>query len=303
MDGGWALIVNPAAGGGKGYRRYRDVLNRLNAADQSINCYLSDSSKNLRILAQQVRDSGVSTIIAMGGDGTIHEILNGLAPNVSDLKDISLGIVPAGNCNSFLRHFGTALNTKTAVDRILEGRSRIVDLGQVHYTNNSSFRSAFFLHLFGMGFFVDVCKVLNQRYRRWGTLGSTLATLTSLSSLHCERSRLIIEEKLYSYNMSWLAICNSQYIGGAMRMAPKASLTDGKLDMLFTERAEKRDLLLSLFRIFGGNHIGKSGVHYKQIRSLSLECDRPVEFIMDGEVYTATPVHIETCPQALRLLV
>lgn len=295
----WSLIVNPAAGRGEAARLYPLLQARLEAAGHRVTCVTTNAPGHARELARQARAAGAAALVAVGGDGTVHEVLNGLGNSPEAMAGVALGIIPVGTGNSFLRDFGVG-SPEAAVERVLAGRQRAVDVG--HFTCAAG-EQGLFLNLLGIGFIAEVCLLANRRYKGWGAAGYTLAALQALLSLRSYSGTLILDGEERRGRWSMLAVCNSQYTGGAMWIAPPAVTDDGRLDVVALAGGSRLQFVRLLGDVFQGRHLGRPGVSHATARVVEIACEQPLRLMPDGEVYGTTPVRVEIWPGALQLLV
>lgn len=266
----WVIIFNPAAHGEK-TRRARRFLDQLR--DPDIDVRVTRAPGEAAALAAAAQSEGATAIIAAGGDGTLNEVVNGVAPS-----DTPIGLIPLGTANVFARELGLPLRPRAAWDCIRDGTIRRVDLGFIERAG----QRRYFVQLAGIGF--DAAAVRAARWeqkKRLGPLAYVLAGLQVLRQPHCPPAILI---------------GNGRYYGGPFRVFPHAQLTDGKLDICIFERPG----LHLLGHILTGRHLLRPDVRYFQTDSFEHDGELWVE--VDGELAGTTPVRLGVLPQALRVL-
>ncbi|MCS7048634.1 MAG: diacylglycerol kinase family lipid kinase, partial [Verrucomicrobiae bacterium] len=221
-------------------------------------------------LAAAAQAEGATAIIAAGGDGTLNEIVNGIAPS-----DVPVGLLPLGTANVFARELGLPLRLPAAWQCIQQGRTRRVDLGFVEF--NSQRR--YFVQLAGIGF--DAAAVRAARWeqkKQLGPLAYVLAGLRVLRQTPCPPAILV---------------GNGRYYGGPFRVFPHAQLTDGKLDICICERPG----LPLVWAVLAGRHLQRPDVRYFQTDSFTHDGQLWVE--VDGELAGTTPVRLGVLPRGL----
>ena len=175
----YVAIVNPAAGGGKCGRRAKVELERLRAGGLQVEARLTSGPGDATELAREAYAEGIRDFIAVGGDGTAFEVLNGLFPQALEARNrVSLGVLPLGTGNSFLRDF-TDEGADYAVRSILEGQQRTCDVIQLTHKDGV----LYFMNLMSLGFVADVCALANRRFKRFGDLGYVMGVFSEVARL------------------------------------------------------------------------------------------------------------------------
>lgn len=261
------VIFNPAARGEKS-RRARRFLDLLRQA--GIEVWSTRAPGEAGALAAAAQANGASAILAAGGDGTLNEVVNGIAPS-----DTPVGLIPLGTANVFARELGLPLQPRAAWECIREGWTRRVDLGFIEHNG----QRRYFVQLAGIGF--DAAAVRAARWeqkKQFGPLAYVLAGLEVLRQSPCPPAILI---------------GNGRYYGGPFRVFPRAQLTDGKLDICIFERPG----LHLVWPVLTGRHVHRADVQYFQTDSFEHDGEWWVE--VDGELAGTTPVRFGVLPRAL----
>jgi YegS/Rv2252/BmrU family lipid kinase len=222
------LIANPRAGHGKGARMLKRAVGRLRAAGRDPEIHETTAPGHATALAAQARDADL--VIALGGDGTLHEVLNGLFVEGQPSR-AALAVLPAGTGNSFLRDFGIT-EFEQALGRLLCGSERRVDVGRFTCSTPEGTRTGVFISLIGVGFVAEVCTVVQRKYKGMGAASYVWGALATLAALRPWTVRLTLDGITEQKTLTMAALCNSRYTGGAMLAAPTASLEDGRLDII-----------------------------------------------------------------------
>ena len=297
-------IVNPAAGGGRCGKRAPAVLGRLRRAGVEVEERRTSAPRDATRIAHEAYAEGYRAFLAVGGDGTCCEVVNGLSSGGFEQDPelrARLGVLPLGTGNSFLFEFSgngdSDQGTEHTLRALIEGRRSSCDVlrlthaeGQVHFVN-----------LFGFGFAADVtCHTLSGRYKRWGNLGYVLGVLHTVVRLRHKTLPLRIEGgALESDPMTLLCVCNTRYTAGAMMMAPGASVTDGLADLIRVEPLGRLAIVRAFPRIYRGTHVEMPTVSARATPRIEFEVTEPVEVMVDGEILEIVPRSIEVLPGAL----
>jgi len=291
----WLTIVNPAAGGGRCGRRAPAALESLRrdglALEVRHTCAPGDATR----FAREGRAAGFDHFLCVGGDGTSFEVLNGLFPSSGARP--TLGALPLGTGNSFLRDFGI-LTSDEALARLRAGATRAVDLiradhagGVLHYLN-----------ILSLGFSATVGALTNQRYKPLGAAGYGLAVLDGVLALRHPTFPVRLDARPDSRACTFLAFCNSRFTGGTMEMAPAASPSDGLLDVIRVGPLGRLALLRALPKLYAGTHVRLPEVEASTARRVEFEAGPATPVMVDGEVLPLELRALEVLPGALTLV-
>lgn len=292
-------VVNTAAGGGRCRARFDGAYRRLTEGGLVVEPHFTDGPGHAIELIHEAYVAGRRRFLAVGGDGTGYEAVNGLFADDRAPEGAVLGILPLGTGNSFLRDFGV-LSEEAAIAAILRGKTREVDVvrcehgaGVLHYMN-----------LLSIGFTARVGALTNERFKGLGSAGYVAAVLASLARLEHPVDPVALDSGPRDARPAvFLTFSNSQYTGGAMHMAPHASTSDGKLDVIRAGELGRLAIATTLPKIFTGKHVHKAGVEESQVARVDFLEPREQDVMIDGEVLRLTLHNLEVRRAALTLLV
>lgn len=293
-------VVNPAAGGGRCGKLAGEALARLRAAGLALDAVETRSPGEAVQLVREAYARGQREFVAVGGDGTAYEIVNGLFPEAASGERASLGFLPLGTGNSFLRDF-TNRGTDHAAEAILAGRRRGCDVvrlthagGVLHYIN-----------LLSMGFAADVTDVTNRRFKRLGELGYLFGVFACLVPLHRRAfpARVNGEADFDRRRCLFLTFSNSKFTGGKMMIAPLASPEDGLVECVRWGPIGRIGLLRNLSTLFDGSHIHHPLASRRGARRVEFDLPGPAVVMVDGEVMELKLKSLEVLPGALDVMV
>lgn len=288
-----AVIVNPAAGRGRAARRIaalRESLDReCSAAGASGRMLLTEGPRHAERLARQAVAEGADLVVAAGGDGTVGEVLNGLAGTSA-----RLGLVPLGTGNDLSRHLRVPSDIAGAVRLLFRGEPRRIDLGVVAGRR--------FANAAGCGFDATVAERVNRGLFLRGTPAYLCAVLQTLATYRATHLRLLVDDACVETPALLCAIANSSSYGGGMRVAPDASVCDGLLDVCIVRDVGRIEFLRNFPRVFRGTHVTHPGVTMLLGARVSVRSDPPAPVLVDGEVIGATPVEVSVEPSALTVM-
>ena len=289
-------IINPAAGGGRCRTRYPDAVARAAAAGVTLDVALTEGPGHATQLARDAYASGIRRIVACGGDGTTHEVVNGLLP-AAQPGEVALGFLPLGTGNSFLRDFSEDPG-RHAFDALIAGKTRRCDVLQIEHAEGVLYS----LNLLSIGFVADVNATTHRRFKRMGEAGYSAGVVWELANLRPRPFPMRLDEGAWDDTpLTFASFNNSRFTGGKMMMAPHANTGDGRLDVVRAEGMSRLRLLTTVPRIFGGSHVGQPGITSEQARSVQFREDTPVDVMVDGEVARLRLRRISTLPGALEV--
>jgi YegS/Rv2252/BmrU family lipid kinase len=300
MNRCFLAIVNPAAGGGRCGRMARAALDKLRAAGVALEVSETQRPGQATALARAAYARGCRQFIAVGGDGTACEIVNGLFPEAMTGGRPTLGFLPLGTGNSFLRDF-TDRGAEHAMEAILAGRRQICDvLRLIHVAGE-----LYFINLLSMGFAADVTATANRRFKRLGELGYILSVLLCLARLRRRSFPLRADDdaELDRRRCLFLSFNNSKFTGGKMMIAPQASTSDGLIEYVRWGPIGRLGLLRNFPALFDGSHISHPLASRRAVRQIEFALDAPVDVMVDGEVLTLDCRRIDVLSGALDVLV
>jgi diacylglycerol kinase (ATP) len=295
------LVLNPRAGKGKGIKAFAAIRELLGQRIKTMEVRVSEYAGHAFQIGREAAKNGYERILSIGGDGTPFEIVNGLYAEGRPRQAIELGMIPAGTGNSFLRDF-SVISWRQAVENILSGRSRQVDLVEISYQRDQKEIKQYYLNILGVGLIADILKLTNEKLKGFGSLGYSLAVMMRLAKGMRNRMLLTVDGEKMEIADSALVISNSKFTGGGMKIAPMADTQDGRVDVVIFEGVNRRDILNIFSRVFKGTHVGHPKV--KTFRAAEIAIDScPQELLMaDGELLGQTPLRLKVLPGELTIL-
>jgi len=296
------LILNPAAGKGKGKKIFSKIHSLLKKNIDSLKVETSLYPGHIYEIGQNAIREGYQKIITIGGDGTPFELINGLYSSGKPKYEIQLGMIPSGTGNSFLRDFMDNPDEENCVRAILDGKCRQVDLIEFQYNKNGPIKQ-YCLNIMGIGLIADILKLTNEKLKGFGSMGYSLAVLIRLFKGIDNHFTLKADQQSMELKDSALAISNSKYTGGKMKMAPMAETDDGKVDIIVFKEVNRRDIINIFINVFKGNHIHHDRVEVFNAKEIQITADPQQLFMADGELLGETPLKIKVLPKELSILI
>jgi diacylglycerol kinase (ATP) len=290
------LILNPAAGSAQ----QAELLEGLRQLG-SVWLVTAQAPGDATAAAKQALREGCTRVIAAGGDGTINEVVNGLA---ADFSQAELGVLPLGTGNDFARSIGMPLELPAAIATLLAGHTRPVDVVRV---TSESCPLKHFINVSAGGFSAVVDQKMEAGSKDfWGSLAYALSAIKALPEMQSHLLRVELDDETLEAAAVNVVVANGRFVAGGIPVAPRASLDDGLLDVLIFRALPLAQLALSVPRTLSGQHLDAPGddeVVFRQSRRVVLTADPPLEFNTDGELTGCTPVTFEILPRALRVVV
>jgi diacylglycerol kinase (ATP) len=280
MNERFLAIVNPAAGGGRSGKLAAQTLAELMAKGVEWESRETHAAGDATRIARKAYREGWRKFIAVGGDGTSYEVVNGLFPECLGGERPALGFLPLGTGNSFLRDF-TQNGAVGAADAIVAGRTRRCDVMRLVYNGGE----LYYINLLTLGFAADVAATTNRQFKKFGEAGYILGVLTCLARLDRRPfpHRVDPHKEHDRRRCLFLAFNNSRFTGGKMMIAPNAATDDGLLEYVRWGPIGRLGLLRNLPTLFDGTHIDHPLASRAAVQRVEFDLDRPVIVMVDGE--------------------
>jgi diacylglycerol kinase (ATP) len=300
VSGPWFAVVNPAAGGGRCGKLASPALERLRAAGVQIEAHETRSPGDGIQLARNAYRTGFRRFLAVGGDGTSYEIVNGLFPEALNGERPQLAFLPLGTGNSFLRDF-TTHGAEYAVEALLAGRSRPCDVLRMVHKDGV----IYYINLLSVGFAADVAFLRHERLQRYGELGYLLALFTCLARLRRRPFPLRVDGQPHydRRRCLFLTFNNSKFTGGKMMIAPDADPADGLIEYVRWGPIGRLGLIANLHTLYTGTHVRHPLASRQRAREIEFELEAPVNVMVDGEVLKLQCQKLDVLPGALEVMV
>jgi diacylglycerol kinase (ATP) len=296
-----AFLVNPAAEGGSVGRSWPELAHRAAALGLRGDALLSERPGELGELARRAVEEGASLVVAVGGDGTVNEVVQGLAGRA----DVELAVIPRGTGWDFSRTYGIPRGLDEAVAVARDGRVRPIDLGRARYRAwDGNEAESYFANIASAGMSGAIAKRANETSKALGGKVSYLwATLTVFARWRNDEVRVAVDAEQRSGRMHDVVIANGRFFGGGMMICPGAEPDDGVFDVLLIGDLTKRDLLLTLPKTYRGRHLPHPKAELLRGTVIEVDAPEPLPVELDGEQPGTTPIRLEVVPEALRLRV
>ena len=263
---------------------------------------ISERRGHLGELAREAAVGGARLLVVVGGDGSLHEVVNGLA-GLTETPELAL--IPRGTGGDFVRTFGIPGDVTAAARIALTGEMQAIDLGRVTYRSwDGHEASALFANVASAGMSGAIAQRANRTSKALGAKASYLwATFAVFAGWSAVETSVAVDGETRSGRMFDVVVANGRFFGGGMKMCPDALPADGLLDVVTIGDVTKRDLVLTMPKIYRGTHLPHPKAEALRGRVVTVETDEPVPVELDGEQPGTTPARFEVLPGALRLRV
>jgi diacylglycerol kinase (ATP) len=279
-------IVNPAAGGGRCAKLAPAALERLRAAGISLEVAETHAAGEATSIARDALKSGVRNFLAVGGDGTSYEIVNGIFPQSAPSPDqrCTLAFLPLGTGNSFLRDFHSQNHRRDAdalVRALLNGQRRTCDVIRLQHSTGE----LYYINLLTLGFAADAAEVANRYLKGFGHTGYVISVMLCLARLDRRTFPLRTDgaAEFDRRRCLFLAFSNTKFTGGNMMIAPNADSSDGLIEYVRWGPIGRLNLLRNFPALFDGTHIRHPQASRASVREVQFALEEPVNLTVDGE--------------------
>lgn len=303
------VILNPSAGGGAGRRDQGRIVTSLRNALGELELAETEHRLHASELAREGWSAGYRRFIAVGGDGTLSEVVNGL-PIEEAPGEATVGLVVCGTGGDFRRTLGIREGAAACMERLRSGAVRSIDIGRVSFTDEEG-RPArrLFVNIasFGLSGLTDRKVNRARGSKRFGGRAVFLAaTISAFLGYRFQHVRLVIDGQPLEAEIVTVAIANGRYFGGGMMFAPEADPSDGLFDVIVSTGRNKAAMLAGMNKIYRGEHIRDPAVRCFRAREVIAQpldpAEGPVLLDVDGEDPGRLPARFDILPGALRLL-
>ena len=315
------LIINPVSANGKTAERWPPIQELLQTQRLEFDYIFTERPGHATELARQAVAEGCTLIVAVGGEGTLNEVVNGLvSPEGTVPPDVVLGIIPSGTGTDFVRTLGIPRDCLQACQRLLRAETMTVDLGEVEYaplgpaagsgqrltsshaSDQTGLLHRYFINVAGLGFDGEVIERVNRSSK---ALGGTIPYLTSLFitlvSYQNKHMELTMDGQTVRRRLNSVIVSNGRYFGGGMCIAPHADLTDGLFDVIILGDLNKPELVQNLPKVYNGTHLTHPKVSEHRAREVRVVSQERMLIQADGELVGMAPATFRLLPEAIRV--
>lgn len=300
MKDSYLAVVNPAAGGGRCRKLVGPALERLRDAGLRVDVVETTGRGQASGLTRDAYRLGRRRFIAVGGDGTSYEIVNGLFPEAIESSPPVLGFLPLGTGNSFLRDF-TKRGVEGAMEALIAGREQACDVMRMRHRDGTDY----YINLLSVGFAANVNEMRSHRFSAYGEAGYFLSIFTQLVRLHRRAFPLRVDGQPEADRRPclFLTFNNSKFTGGTMMIAPDAKVDDGLIEYVRWGPIGRAGLLRNLSTLYDGTHTRHPLAERQAVKRVDFELEGNVNVMVDGEAFSWHCEALDVLPSALRVVV
>ena len=289
------FLINPNSGKKKSLKIFKSIQPLLNKKSIDYDFFETQYKGHAIDLIQKNNLKQYDGIIIIGGDGTFHEVVNGLMLRKDNIN-IPIGIIPGGSGNSFLYDLNDK-NPLSVFKDILLFKKRSIDVIKIQTKDEIIYS----INLVGWGLVTDIGKSA-EKFRWLGTSRYTLVSLTEIIKNKERHATLLINNQKKEKKFTFIIACNTKYVGKGMFMAPDAEIDDGLLDLIVVKGNLSRTVLFkTLPKLFKGTHITDPNVEYYQVSRFSLKTKNEDLLNIDGELKGTSPINVEVLHNAIEV--
>lgn len=302
----WLVVLNPNAGGNQANIEWPFISEELSEQGFDFEMVRTEHPKHAIALVNEKIGEGYRNIIAIGGDGTLHEVVNGImTQEFVPVSEILLAMISMGTGNDWIKTHLISSNFKEAIQQIKRGKTILQDVGKIIYIEDGkTHQTRFFINSVGIGFDARVVKYilphkLNGKSKKSDYINGLIKSLFAHKNV---KSLIYLDNEMIDTKLYNLTIGVCQYKGGGFKLLPNAIPDDGMLDVTLACKISKRKLIVSLPKLFGGRVEKIKYFDFYQVHDLKLDISEPICTEADGEYLGLYPLQVSVLPNHLRLI-
>lgn len=284
------FIVNPSAGKGKSRLIIPNIESICKESEIDYDIKYTTRPYEATKIAESGVENGYERIIAVGGDGTLNEVVNGIAES-----KVALGVIPAGSGNDFIKSINSSKN--------IDGIIRDSILGEVRQIDLAKCNDRYFINVGSIGFDAEVAaKAKTTKKLLTGLLAYLTAAISTLFTFEGMNVKVEIDGKLIEKKVLLVAVANAKYYGGGVLPAPKADIEDGFLDICFVEHVPKLRILYLLPKYIKGQHEDIKEVSFFKSKNVKFKSSNRISINVDGEIFEDNQVEFKIIPKSINVI-
>jgi diacylglycerol kinase (ATP) len=295
------VIINPAAGANSTHHKWPSIQSLLKKLGLKFEYQFTEGRGHGIELARRATQEGYKILVAVGGDGTIHEVTNGILQTGQSVGT-RLGIICTGTGSDLARTLGISKDVARACSSLVENRRKMIDIGLVKYVQKGQTLQRYFINGAGIGFDATVVAATEQMPKFLGDLSYLLALLRTFLTYRNRPVTFKIDDRpVETAQMLSLVVANGQYFGGGMHIAPQASTNDSQFDIVRLGNFGKVELIRNLSKVYKGTHLSIPKVSLVRASTVQVESKYKLLVQADGELLGEGPASFTLLPSALCL--
>ncbi|MFK5880179.1 MAG: diacylglycerol kinase family lipid kinase [Flavobacteriaceae bacterium] len=299
----WFVIINPTSGNGKSKKYISKILNIFKEEEVNFKYAITQYANHEFKIAQEEIKKGVKKIISVGGDGTLHNIINGIFnQSIIATSEIKIAVIPVGTGNDWVKNYGISKNIRKNIAIIKQENTTTQDIGKITYTKNN--KVVYFNNLAGIGFDGHVVNAINK-YKKLGSLSYLIGVLTGFSTYKSKQLKIEfngLEIKVKSL-MTLIGLC--KYSGGGMQLTYNSNPNDGLFDISIIKDLSLGIVLLNILKMYNGKIVNHSKVDTYKTKEISISILDNSDIYMqaDGELLDTGNFKITLLSKAIQVVI
>ncbi len=302
----WYILVNPTAGGGRVRRRWPHIQSQLDDHSWRYTLGVTEYPGHATELVRQAIQEGYRHFLAVGGDGTNNEAINGIfSQKAVASTELHYALLPIGTGNDRIKAHGIPRQPAAVLAMLRRGQYRYQDVGWVSYHRDGQKQERYFVNVAGMGYDAFVVQRAVASGRRGGSLGYLWQALRGLIDYELRPARVRFDDREIEAVFYTIHAGIAPYSGGGMRFVPHAQLDDGRLALTLIREIAKPKVLANLYRLYNGSigQLAEVEQHYARHIRVDGRAGKATSLEVDGEFLGETPVEFRILEKALRVVV
>jgi diacylglycerol kinase (ATP) len=296
----WLVIVNPASGRPDGGAGWRSIEHALREAGLSFDAVHTQHPGHGETIARLAMQDGRRHLLAVGGDGSVNEILQGLmTAGLADTREVTLAVAPTGTGNDWARSLGIGRNPREIAGALATARTMLHDVGSIDFLSGDTPRR-WFINVAGAGYDAWV----TERVPRPVPSATTYLriALAGLARYQSPQFHITADADVIAGRLLLAFVANARYCGNRMHVAPTAQMDDGLFDLLAVNELSLLQVLPKLAKLYGGRILGDPAVRHLRAATVRIETDPPVVVQADGQIVGRTPAEFSLRCRALTVV-
>lgn len=302
----WFTIINPCSGSSKGRSDWPLIESLLKKANIEYRPVFTSYRNHATELTREAIAGGWRRILAVGGDGTVNEIVNGIFQQTAiPTTDFTLAMIPVGTGNDWRRTIGIPMDYQEAVNTIHQGETYTQDVGYVQYLEKGEPNGRYFINIAGMGYDAVVAaktNLMKELGRKMGVYAYMVSLFGCLLKYKHSRVKITADQEEITADLLSMNVGICKYNGGGMMQVPKAVPDDGLLDLTLIKKMSKLQIIKNVPKLFNGSFIHLPQVLVTRGRKVTVESEPAIPLEVDGESLGSSPFEINILPRSINVV-
>ena len=284
------IILNPRSGEGKKKKQQRQALDRFRARKKEIRVFETEKAGQASVLARELTSEAEGDIVVVGGDGTLHEVLNGF----TNFDKCALGLIPTGTGNDFAAAAGIPLDPERAADLIIDSQPKYTEYMQMPQGVRG-------INVIGTGIDVEILQRCRASKVLRGKFQYLISLIISLIKFKNYKMRTLVNGEEGNYDALIACVGNGYRIGGGIRMCPAAKLGDGLLDFVVVDDVKKLRVPPAFVKLMKGKILEEPFTRFERAEHIEIYPEKDLTIQVDGELYDGLPFIVDIVKNKLRM--